>query len=918
VRLSSSLLLLLCAVAPGVEQPEPAPFPDMAPSVGAVLARDYYDRSRFRPRIMVERALRALENVEIIADANWQGAEISLRFADRDIIVPAAEPADLDQAMSLIEKIRLAIDGSNTFTTKECRDLAYTLINGALTTLDPHTVLMSPEPAGDFDEDIRGEFGGIGAFLHQDAQSGEITIERVMPDRPAEKAGVQDGDVIIAVNGESTTGLSLEQAVRRIKGPKGTTVTLSLKRKNTILDLSVVRDLVQVVTIRSWRDGDVGYVRMDEFNQNTARDLFNAITDLQKVAPLKGVVLDLRSNGGGLLDQARVICDFFLPKNKEIVRTVTVGGEPQIFKSSPNLLLECPIAVLVGPGSASAAEILSGCLQRNDRAVVFGAPTFGKGSVQSIRPLRDGSRLKLTIQEYQLAGGASIQDVGVNPDVRLVRHVQRKDGRVDMLPYTTEHEGDDEFALAANHTYQHATSLELGWLAQVLDQEELARSAMSARDFTPDQEAKLVIGLLGQALAEPESAVLLDQAKTAGTLRQALLQLLAKPVAQQSESQAAELALALQASKPPVVWGPDAAAAAGQLTLAYTGPATVVAGEKAELSFTVTNIGASEIGRLYGVITTDRISPLYEDEVVFGTVPGNQGKTTGTLAFDVPPRLYQGEEHFTLELHRDGHPEVLASLPVVLGINAAPRPHLAYSWKLIEPSGNQAIDPGEDCRLAVTLINDGTGPSAAVSLSLYKDNDPWVQLGGGIFRLEGLAAGATTTVEVPVKVVTELKRDNRPQTYSGSAITLQLHAEERFADDVDARYRANLFHKLNLPVGKPVLGETIREPRLDLVGVEAKPNGERVVTVKIHDDQAEFIALFHGEDKVDLRSTTGLTEGVYRGTVSLKPGLNSVRVVVRNHNEVVEFMPLRLWGADAPPAAAKLSPGAAQPESVLP
>jgi len=358
VRFSSSLLLVLCAVVSGVEQPDPAPFPDMAPSVGAVLARDYYDQSRFRPRIMVERALRALENAEIIADADWQGKEIALRFADTDIKVPAAEPADLDQAMALIEQIRLAIDNSGKFTTKERRDLAYTLINGALTTLDPHTVMMSPEPAGDFDEDIRGEFGGIGAFLHQDAQSGEITIERVMPDRPAEKAGVQDGDVIVAVNGESTTGLSLEQAVRRIKGPKGTTVTLSLKRKNTILDLSVVRDLVQVVTIRSWRDGDVGYVRMDEFNQNTARDLFNAITELQKVAPLKGLVLDLRANGGGLLDQARVICDFFLIKNKEIVRTVTVGGEPQIFKSSPNLLLDCPMAVLVGPGSASAAAAM--------------------------------------------------------------------------------------------------------------------------------------------------------------------------------------------------------------------------------------------------------------------------------------------------------------------------------------------------------------------------------------------------------------------------------------------------------------------------------------------------------------------------------------------------------------------------------
>jgi carboxyl-terminal processing protease len=916
VRIAPSLLLLLCAVAHGAEEAAPAPFPDMAPSVGAVLARDYYDQSRFRPRTMVERALRALENSEIIADADWRGQEIVLHFAEREVKVPAAEPADLDQAMALIERVRLAVDGSGKFTAKEARELDYALINGSLTTLDPHTVLMPPEPAGDFDEDIRGEFGGIGAFLHQDALSGEITIERVMPDRPAEKSGIQDGDAIVAVDGESTTGLSLEQAVRRIKGPKGTTVTLSLKRKGNVLDIAVVRDLVQVVTIRSWREGDVGYVRMDEFNQNTARDLFAAITELQKTAPMKGFVLDLRANGGGLLDQARVICGFFLTKNKEIVRTVTVGGEPQIFKSSPRQILDCPMAVLVGPGSASAAEILSGCLQCNDRAVVFGSPTFGKGSVQSIRPLRDGSRLKLTIQEYQLAGGVSIQDVGVNPDVRLVRHVVRKDGAVDLLPYTTEHERDDEFALAGHNTYQHATSLEMGWLAHVLDKDEAAKSGMSARDFRPDQEASLVVSLLGKALANPDAAKAMEVAKAAGTQRQALLLQLAQPVVQQGESEAAELAKALAAAKPAVAWGPDAAPASSQLGLSYAGPATITAGQPVDLTFTLANRGAAEAGRLYAVVAADRLSPFFEDEVVFGAVPA-KGQTTGVLHVEVPPRLLQGEERFTVELRRDGHPEVLATLPVVIAIAAAPRPHLGYSWKLVEPGGNGAIDPGEACKLAVTLINDGAGISAPISLSLYKDNDPWVQLGGGNFRLEPLAPGASTTVEVPLTVKTELTRDNRIQAYTGSSIALQLHAEERFGEDVDARYRANLYHKLTLPVGKPAPGAAIQEPRIDLVDVEVKPDGQRVVVVKILDDAPEFVALFLGEDKIDLRGSDGFPDGVYRGALTLKPGLNSVRVVVRDKDEVAEVLPLRLWGADAPPTAAKRAePG--QPEAVLP
>lgn len=917
MRIAPPLLLLLCAAVPGAESLDPAPFPDMAPSVGAVLARDYYDQSRFRPRVLVERALRALENAEISVDAEWRDALITLRFAKHVATIPAPEPADLDQAMTLIEQVRLAMDACGSFTAKEARDLSYALINGSLATLDPHTVLMPPEPAGDFDEDIRGEFGGVGAFLHLDAQSGEISIERVMPDRPAEKAGVMDGDVIVAVNGESTTGLSLEQAVRRIKGPKGSTVLLSLRRQNTVLDVSVVRDLVQVVTIRSWREGDIGYIRMDEFNQHAARDLFAAVSGLQKDQPLKGLVLDLRANGGGLLDQARVICDFFLPKNREIVRTVTVGGVPQIFKSSPNMLYDGPIAMLVGPSSASAAEIFSGCLQRNDRAVVLGSPTFGKGSVQSIRPLRDGSRLKLTIQEYQLAGGASIQDVGVNPDVRLVRHLVRKDGRIDLQPYSTEHESDDEFALGAHNTYQHATSLEMGWLARTLEKDELAQSAMSARDFRPDQEAKLVIDLFGQALTDAEAAAQWEQGKATGTQRQALLLLLAKAVARQSESQAAELALALAAAKPPVVWGPDAPLVAGQLTLTYTGPTSVVAGETAELSFTVSNSGSAEAGRLYGVIATDRLSPLYEDEVVIGAVSGNGGSTTGTLRFAVPPRLYQGEERFSLELFRDGHREVLARTQVTLSILAKPRPHLGYSWKLIEPSGDGAINPGEACTLAVTLVNDGAGASAPINLSLYKDNDPWVHIGGGTYRLEALAPGGTTTVEVPLTVQSELSREQRLQAYSGSSIALQLHAEERFAEDVDARYRAILYHKLTLPVGKVALGANIQEPRLDLIGVETLADSQRAITVKVTDDAPEFVALFLGEDKLDLRAADKLPDGIYRTTVTLKPGLNTVRVVVRDRDEVGEILPLRLWGADVP-AAAQAAVKRGEPEPVLP
>jgi len=890
----------------------PLPFPDMAPSVGAVLERDYYDQSRFQPKLMVERALRALEASEISVDTVWGQDGIALRIAGAIQTVAAPEPKSLDEAMALIERIRLAVEAANAFPAKQTRELGYAMLNGALSSLDPHTMLMPPEPAGDFDEDIRGEFGGIGAYLNQDPASGDIAIERVMPDRPAEKGGVQDGDVIVAVNGESTVGLSLDQAVRRIKGPKGTTVTLTLRRKNQMVELPIVRDIVQVVTIRSWRAGDVGYVRMDEFNQKTYQDLCLELTKLQEAGPVKALVLDLRANGGGLLDQARKISDLFLPKNREIVRTLTVGGEPQIYKSSDRIGFDAPMVVLTGGGSASAAEILAGALQRNDRALVAGGTTFGKGSVQSIRPLSDHSRLKLTIQEYQLPGGVSIQDVGVTPDLRLVRHSLRKDGGVDLVPYSSMREVDDEFALSANHSYQHASSLELGWMAKTLAKEEARLSAMSSRDYRPDQEAMVLIDLLTEVVATPETAAAFAKAKTDGTYRQALLTALRAPVDRRSEQESHRLAEAFAAITPTVTWGPDAEVAPGTLSVRYDGPPEVTAGERAELRFTIANRGATALGRLYGLIKADKTSPLYEDEVVFGQV-GAQGETMGTLAFDVPPRSYAGEERFALEIYRDGQRDVLATVPVTVAVRENPRPHFSYVWKLIEPSGDGMMAPGEACQLEVTLRNGGEGDSLPVNLSVYKDNDPWVTLGGGSFKLDPVAAGKSVSVSVPVTVLPEVTRAGRKERFTNASVALQINAEERFPEEVDARFRANLYHKLTLPVNKPVeKAHEIIQPRLALTGITARPDGSRELAVKLVDDNGAWIATFQDENKIDLQACGDLKDGVYRVTFVPKPGLNLVRVLTTDCDEVSELLPLRVWGpedaapvARQPPAAPK-------------
>ena len=894
-RLTRSVWLIALGLIPLLAQEEVVPaLPDLAPTIGKHLERDYYDQSRFEPKLMVQRALRALETAETGIDTSWKDGVITVTVAEKDLAINATDPTTLDQAMALIEKVRLAVDGT-TLPAERKRDLAYVMVNGALRVLDPHTVVMPPEPAKEFKEDIAGEFFGIGAFLQQ--EEGVIGIERVMAGLPADKAGVRDGDVIIGINGEKTAGLSLTQAVRRIKGPKGTTVVLTVERKAAAepLDISITRDLVQMVTMRSYRKGEICYVRMDEFNGYTARDLYRAVLELQKEGPMKAFVLDLRFNGGGLLDQSRLVSDFFLPKGEEIVRTVTSDGEPQIFRSSSRQILDVPMVVMTSGGSASAAEILSGCLQRNERAVVIGSTTFGKGSVQTIKDLGDGSRFKLTIQEYQLPGGVSIQDLGVNPDVKLVRHALREDGTVDLVPFSGSREEDDEFALKNKAAYEHPATYELGWLAEFQALEELKKSGIAAREFVPDQEASLVLDLVAQAAASDGFAAAAEKASKQRGLRAFLLERLKDPVAHVADVESQALATAFAKRTPPLVWGAATTPVEGSLALAFSGPATVTAGATTPIAFTVTNLTDAAIGRLYGVVQADRFSPLWEDEVVFGQVDA-KGKASGNLRFAVPPRAYAGEERFTLDLYNDNGGTVRASVPVTLNIQAQPRPHLSYTWKLDDADHNGQLDTGEQASVEFTVINDGQGPSSRLDLRVFKDNDPFVQLSDKGGKIEPLQPGASAQLKVRLSVQKEAKQGDRTEVFAAKAIKLQVRIDERFDDQVDSRFRASLFHTLSIPVGTKAEPKPIIQPTLALL--DTKRDGNQVtLTVSVADDNLRFLTTFLNEDKIDLLPAARLAkDGKYQVKMTLKPGANAIRVVALDNDEMDEVLPVRLWG----------------------
>lgn len=917
-------LALVAAVSAG-ESPDPLPFPDMAPSVGAVLTQHYYDAARFRPHLMVERALRLLEQSEIGIDTAWTDGKIILNLRGERVTVEAAEPATMDAAMKVVESVRLAVEKRFDAPADRLRQLAYAQINGVLSTLDPHTVMWPPEAAREWTEDnIQGQFYGIGAFLNQD--EGLISIQRVMPGLPAERAGVEDGDVILAIDGEKTAGLTLDQAVRRIKGPKGTTVGLTVERKGLKgpVEVPIVRDLVKVITIRSFRDGDVGYVRMDEFNANTAHDLFVALRDLERETPIKALVLDLRFNGGGLLDQAKLIGGFFLGRGQEVVRTTTVDGQQEVFNNTARRFVTAPMVVLTSPGTASAAEIVSGALQLNERAVIAGEATFGKGSVQNIRELRDGSRLKLTIQEYLLPGGVSIQDVGVMPDLVLSRHAVRQDGSVDLRDMSMERERDNEFALGGRKNYIHDPVAELGWLDPWMDREARRVHTISARDFRPDRQSQVVIDLVKAACAGEDWQAASAKALEAEKLRPFLLERLAAPLAQRAETEASALSDALARLPQPVRWGPAAAPAAGTLAISWTGPQSVTAGETVALSVQVDNRGSADVGRLFAIVRADPRSPFWEEEFVVGLVPAG-GSASGLLHFQVPPRLSSGEEQFTVELHQDGGKTPIAGCPVTLAVKSRPAPHLGLAWKVVESSGDGRLATEERSELQVEVINDGDGPMDAGAVWVEKDNDPYVSLGAGRQKIESpIAPGASATLSFPLSVRKEVKRGGKLVPFSADHIKLNVVAVEILPDGIDARFRADIRAAIDIPIGQPLKPRRLIQPAIALDAVQ--PDGARTrlqFTIRdtADDDQAavlDLVALFQDEDKVDLQTAAALdgpAKGpwVYTPRVTLKPGLNQIRLLVRDGDGVVSDRFLRLWGPPAAAATAKPAAPAATP-----
>jgi carboxyl-terminal processing protease len=349
---------------------------------------------------------------------------------------------------------------------KPMKDLIYGAISGLASSLDSYSQFLKPEDYKELLVETEGKFGGLGIEIT--IKDGLLTIVSPLEDTPAFRAGLEPGDVIVKIDGEITKGITLSEAVKKLRGTPGTKVTITVLREKDkrLQDVTITRDIIKIKDIRRAQilTEGIGYIKLAEFRENTAKDLDQALKKLME-ENMKALILDLRNNPGGLLTSAVAVASRFLEGGKVIVSTKSREETTLTYKSSPRTpkYLDIPMVVLINKGSASGSEIVAAALRENRRAILLGEESFGKASVQSVIPLSDGSALRVTTAKYYTPRGASIHQNGVKPDIIITKKVSDEEPGEDVFEKIKK-EREEEFDYTRDYQLLRAIDLIKGLL----------------------------------------------------------------------------------------------------------------------------------------------------------------------------------------------------------------------------------------------------------------------------------------------------------------------------------------------------------------------------------------------------------------------------------------------------------------------
>ena len=761
----------------------------------------YVDPDRVRPKEMLLSALNYVQrDVAQVIVSNDDPNEVTVRVetAEKKFRIDNVQaPWDVaGRLREIFAFLQQNLRGSEV----DLREVEYAACNGMLHTLDPHSVFMSPEAYKEMNLSTSGAFGGLGIVISIRDQ--QLTVMNPMPDTPAGRAGLKRLDRIVKINNESTLNMPLEDAVRRLRGEPGTKVTVWVTRDDVPAPKAydLTREIIKVksVEFRALENG-IGYVRLKQFQQSSTDELAYALDEIRQKGPIRGLVLDLRGNPGGLLDQAAKIADKFL-NDGVIVSTVGASeGRDEKRAKVPGTEPPYPLVVLVSGNSASASEIVAGALKNHDRAVIVGQTTFGKGSVQLVFPdvTPEKAALKLTIAQYLTPGDVSIQGVGVTPDVELDPMT------VDELEMdlTVQKDGIRERDLSAH--LSNARAQQGGKPLETVRYQLTSadREALRDRGGDIDDEFALDFGIrFGRDLAQrlPAGAKRPDQVKAVHDyIDQVRKDELAKVSAELTK-------LGVDWAEPPATTAAAPAKTTFEVKAETDRPSNeVTAGEPMELRVTVKNTGTEPVYRLRA--STESDNPYFDrKELAFGKIaPGATRTAKVPLGFceiegrkidSTKPRAANEKRGCKVPMdalsRADGMKVVFeaaaggAPAPVELRttIKALDRPLFQYSFQLADDRGGNGdgrIQKGEQVSMYLTVKNVGKGRSYETQTNIANLSGDGLLLRAGRFDISNMAPGDVRKVAFTFDVQQQLAESEATLSLSVGDRDLREFAAEK-------------------------------------------------------------------------------------------------------------------------------------------
>ncbi len=765
---------------------------------------NYVDPKRVRPKEMLVASLEAVEKSvpDVMVDGNADLGNVRVNVGGK---IKEFDIGHVDSLWKMSFTLKDIFDfiARNMRPVEDSREIEYAAVNGMLQTLDPHSVLLRPEMYREMKLTTKGEFGGLGFVIQM--REGVLTVVKVLPKTPAFRGGIKKDDQIVRIGEESTVNMDLNEAVGKLRGPVDSKVTISVNRKGweKPQQMIVTRALITIESVQSkLLASNVGYVRLKNFQGNTTRDLQSSIEEMGEQAKkggsangLKGLVLDLRGNPGGLLDQAIQVSDLFLSSGT-IVSTVGLSDklreEKRAHQDDEDDLF--PIAVLVNAGSASASEIVAGALKNQNRAVIIGRQSFGKGSVQVLYDFPDESALKLTIAKYLTPGDLSIQEVGITPDIQLIPTRVTKD-RVDVFaPRRSMGEADLEshFANPANAGGTAAKKRDdvvvrekpVDTVKYLKEEKEKVAKVDPKKDPKAPAPAKNAKGVLTDTEGTPPNhdeelddqldAESQDEVKEDFEVTFARDFLLAAPQLRRDEQlkggknfvtekrQVEDKRIADAITAQGVDWTAGETPKNVQLvsTLKPSSDKKITAGETVPLELMVENKGAEPVKRLRAWIESDN-GFLDRREFLFGQVkPGE--KKTWTVNVKIPKDLASRRDGVSVKLQDDSG--VLAETTAgELTIVEIPRPQFAFTWSIVDDcatcNGDGLVQRGETISLWVDVTNVGAGKAIDAFSSVRNASDANIYIEKGRFKLGEIPAGETRSSKFQLEVKKGFKGD---------------------------------------------------------------------------------------------------------------------------------------------------------------